>query len=193
MACLSSSSRVCARVVQEKLCQLAAATSRSPSGLLQQQHSTAAGAGAGASGAATSSAAVSGSVIGGKVMSSMVSGGHSGFGQGSVGGGGGSTVVTVGKRTVLFPLFGSEPGIPGRAPALGAASAATVTTVRSFYSTAGDAASYTQPSSSSSSSSSRVKHLGVPVIGRRTPPAAVPLYDRSQCTCVNVPPIWFAG
>ncbi|XP_058063414.1 all trans-polyprenyl-diphosphate synthase PDSS1 [Anopheles bellator] len=160
MACLSSSSRVCARVVQEKLCQLAAAT-RSPSGLLQpmqqqqqQQH-----------------------------VPSMVSGsGHSGFGQGSVGGGGGSTM---GKRTVLFPLFGSEPGIAGQAPGVLGAASATVTTARSFYSTAGDAASFTQPSSSSSSSSlaaagPRVKHLGVPVIGRRTPPAAVPLYDRSQ-------------
>ncbi|XP_049534986.1 all trans-polyprenyl-diphosphate synthase PDSS1 [Anopheles darlingi] len=206
MACFSSSNRACARVVQEKLCQLAAVTRSSGSGqhqhqqqqqqqqqqkqqqqqlqqqkqhlsLLLQQHP----------GGAASSASVGGNgCIGGVVDA----GGGIGSGGGISVSSGNSSSIIVGKRTTaLFaayaaPLFGG-----GTVATIGqpmAAGAGQIGAARSLFTACG--ASFIQPSSVvASCAGARVK---APVLGRASSTSVATsvssLYERTQKATVTL-------
>uniref|UniRef100_A0A182T6Z2 Uncharacterized protein n=1 Tax=Anopheles maculatus TaxID=74869 RepID=A0A182T6Z2_9DIPT len=139
MACLSSSNRACARVVQEKLCQLVAG-SKSQLGHQQQQVQLLHGPGP-----------VASSVVNG------VGGGGGGGGGGDGGGGGGigaslPKVGTAGKRTFLlssgcaYPLYSVGPAGSGTplVAAVAHSVGGSIGIARNFYTGRGN---FIQPSS----------------------------------------------
>lgn len=129
MACLSSSNRVCARVVQEKLCQFVVGKNYHHQQQQQQQHqqpkvvaagaTVAAGVGTG-TGSGSSAAAAGKSVGNGVVGKKTVVGGggssgplfttalKSGVGVGAFGGGGGSVEAAAMKYGPSVGMFGGS-------------------------------------------------------------------------------------
>lgn len=148
MACLSSSNRVCARVVQEKLCQFVVGKNYHHQQQQQQQHqqpkvaagaTVAAGVGTG-TGSGSSAAAAGKSVGNGVVGKKTVVGGggssgplfttalKSGVGVGSFGGGGGGSVEAAAMK------YGPSVGMFGGSSSSMMAMINGVGSVRNFYS-----------------------------------------------------------
>ncbi|XP_029710962.1 all trans-polyprenyl-diphosphate synthase PDSS1 [Aedes albopictus] len=145
MACLSSSNRVCARVVQEKLCQFVVGKNYHHQQQQQQPKVVAAGAtvaaGVGTGTGSGSSAAAAGKSVGNGVVGkkTVVGGGgssgplftaalKSGVGVGSFGGGGGGSVEAAAMK------YGPSVGMFGGSSSSMMAMINGVGSVRNFYS-----------------------------------------------------------